>query len=216
MTTLKVFRGFSASKIGIFFTAFLLLLLFLLVSVLNALAGFDFTDEGLYLQAVSVDDPTRVFQSPFGLPLRSLWTISGENITTYRLLSSVILFGASYLLASRCVDYIATEMMSSHKALWKLVIAIMGWASYQSLGLPTPSYNFLTYTGAFLSAAGAIAMMKGNNKELQRSASKLVPFINPILVGFGFALASLGKFSSGLLMWAGIILFLDSSSIMAN
>jgi hypothetical protein len=209
MSKLKASWRVPPPKIRTNLTVVYLLVLFLLVSTFYALAGFDFSDEGLYLQAVAADDPTRVFQSPFGLPLRGLWILSGDNITTYRLISSIILFGVSYLLASRCVDFINTGMMSNDKALWKLVIATMGWASYQSLGLPTPSYNFLTYAGALLSAAGSIAMMNGKTKETKSLTAKLGLVYNPILVGLGFALAFFGKFSSGLLLWAGIILFLS-------
>lgn len=154
--------------------------------------GFDFTDEGYYLQGISNPSAYGPSVSQFGFIYHQFYNFTGSSVAALRLSNIIMLFGAAWLnifllLAAlfpreeiRRIDCLA---LSFGLASCSLI--------YFNLGLVTPSYNSLNLQAIFLALAGLFAIHGGEGRAA---------LIGSMLVGAGGWLVFMAKPSSAALL----------------
>ncbi|MDW3681746.1 hypothetical protein RA280_08285 [Cupriavidus sp. CV2] len=122
--------------------------------------GFDFTDEGFYLNWISHPSSYRVSSSQFGFLYHPLYLLVGGDIAALRqanvLLSFGLGWGASWALLGRTfgvrvLDPIPRLAISAGMATSSLLSLV-----FAGMWLPTPSYNSLAFQGLLIAASGLI------------------------------------------------------------
>jgi hypothetical protein len=166
--------------------------------------GFDFTDEGFYLNWISSPSDYSASVSEFGFVYHPLYELVGGDLAQFRQANVVILFGSAFLLSLAVFRICCAEDHSVHSAplLAPMALAFITAAcstSFFDLWLPTPSYNSLTYLSLLIAATGFVLIMR---EQVWLNA------MSWILIGLGGALTFLGKPTSAAGLACVFVMFL--------
>ena len=154
--------------------------------------GFDFTDEGYYLQEISNPSAYGPSLSQFGFIYHPFYIFTGSEVAALRLSNIIMLFGAAWLSI-----YLFLAALFPREGIRRIdcLALSFGLAScslmYFNLGLVTPSYNSLNLQAIFLALAGLFAIHGGGGREA---------LIGSMLVGAGGWLVFMAKPSSAALL----------------
>ena len=173
--------------------------LLLLQLLSNASYGFDFTDEGYYLQAISSPwnyDPTL---TQFSFIYHPVYKLLNGDLVSLRRANIVTLFSLALLNT-----YILLKIISDQDAISPLQRFALsaGFAAcallHFELGISTPSYNSLNLQALFLTSAGVFAIQGG---------TRYLALIGSALVGIGGWLTFMAKPSSAALLALSVSVF---------
>lgn len=159
--------------------------------------GFNVTDESFYLLAVDPDHHGDAFNGLWGYYVRLLWQIAGWDVGAVRLLGLAILVLTAGALGYRLAPVIAFSRVTT------IAVCASGAVAYYSLGLRTPSYNWLAVEGTALAVT---ALLPNGYIFRKRDA---------VLAAIGGFVAGMGKPTTGIIClcvvaslslgpWAGI------------
>lgn len=157
--------------------------------MLRCRSGFDFTDEGFYLNWISNPWLYRSSVTQFGFVYHPLYKLVGGDIVLLRQTNVLILFVLGWalcvaLLRSILIQWDSIGDSRRAGAVGVAFVAGAGSLSFLDLWLPTPGYNSLTFQSLMLTATGAL--MTG--RELSKPS-----LAGWILVGIGGGFAFLAK-----------------------
>lgn len=162
-----------------------------LLLLASARHGFDFTDEGFYLNAIAHDSEGSVHVSAFGPVYRAITWPLGLDVTALRWFNVISLFAAGALLGWALLS--RTEERGSKKA-WIISALVLVLAAptlgFFGSGLLTPSYNSLAALGILLVAGGAVLAIEASRRPHELTAA--------LLIGLGGVATFLGKPSAAL------------------
>ncbi|NOJ50676.1 hypothetical protein [Bradyrhizobium archetypum] len=177
----------------------------LLVWVLSSCrSGFDFTDEGFYLNWISSPWNYRDSVTQFGFVYHPLYRVLGGDIALLRQANILIIFGSAFALCASLLHSIAAERNDgeSRERIWIVALALVIAANsltFFDLWLPTPNYNSLTFTALIFAAIGV--------QMTSRGASTL-SLTGWILVGTAGALSFLAKPTSAAVLGCVVLVYL--------
>ena len=170
--------------------------------ILQQSVGFDFSDEGFYLNWIT--DPSQYGASvtQFGFIYHPLFQLVGNDVAALRYLSRAI-----ELLLAVAVFYILIKQIErpgSRQIRWQrcalaLALATSVMASCQDW-LPTPSYNSLNLQGLLVLVLGLL--MIDDDRGVGR------PLCGAVLVGFGGWLCFMAKPTTAVLLGPLVIVYL--------
>jgi hypothetical protein len=157
--------------------------------LLNCRAGFDFTDEGFYLNWISNPWNYPASLSQFGFVYHPLYVLVGSDVSLLRQANVLILFGLSWLL---CITLFGSIADQPTDAGWRsrvgLACAAPAAASavllFLQVWLPTPNYNSLTLQSMIVTVTGGLLVGRA------RSAPSPAGWL---MIGIGGGLAFLAK-----------------------
>src|SRR5664279_2110705 len=118
--------------------------------ILRCRSGFDFTDEGFYLNWISSPWNYQGSVSQFGFVYHPLYKLVGGDIVLLRQANVLILFALGWtlclaLLRSIFIQWDSIGASLRAGAIGAALVAGAGSLSFFDLWLPTPSYNSLTF-----------------------------------------------------------------------
>jgi hypothetical protein len=172
--------------------------------MLRCRSGFDFTDEGFYLNWISNPWNFRSSVTQFGFVYHPLYKLVGGDIVLLRQANVLILFALGWalcvaLLRSIFIQWLSIGASLRVGAVGVALVAGAGSLTFFDLWLPTPSYNSLTIQSMMLAATGAL--LAGH--ELSRPS-----LAGWILVGIGGGLAFLAKPTSAAMLGFMVVVYL--------
>jgi hypothetical protein len=112
--------------------------------------GFNITDEAFYLLAVDPGHRGDAFNGLWGYYVRLLWQAGGWDVGAVRLLGLLILVLTAGALGYRLAPAIAFPRVTT------IAVCASGAVAYYSLGLRTPSYNWLAVEGVAIAATALL------------------------------------------------------------
>ena len=158
------------------------------VVVVAARHGFDFTDEGFYLNSITRDSEGATHLSSFGQVYRPVATALESDVRALRWFNiSVILLAGGVLgwaLVTRGGARREASRWTTYSAIFAIAASTLGFFGN---GLLTPSYNSLAATGVLLVAAGLVLACEADLSPRPRTAAAAV------LIGLGGVIIFLGK-----------------------
>lgn len=142
------------------------LLLFRL-AIINCGRGYEFTDEGYYLNWISHPWDYSSSVTQFGFVYHPLYAFLNGDIALLRSANTSILFLIAWLLSATLLDTASERRKidwQSRAAIWLLgaVVAVASLA-FLDLWLPTPSYNSLNLQACMLTATGVVMASRYSN-----------------------------------------------------
>jgi hypothetical protein len=143
--------------------------------------GLNLTDESFYLLAVDPDHRGDAFNGLWGYYVRLLWQVAGWNLGVVRLLGLAILVLTAAALGDRLAPAISFSRITT------IAVCASGAVGFYSVGLRTPSYNWLAVEGAALAAT---ALLPNGCLAGKRDAG---------LAALGIFLAGTGKPTTGVI-----------------
>lgn len=166
--------------------------------------GFEFTDEGFYLNWISNPWNYRASVSQFGFVYHPLYKLVGGDIVLLRQANVLILFALGWalclaLLRSIFIEWDSIGASQRGGAVGVALVAGAGSLTFFDLWLPTPSYNSLTIQSMMLAATGALLA----GRELSKPS-----LAGWILVGIGGGLAFLAKPTSAAMLGCMVAIYL--------
>ena len=169
--------------------------------------GFDFTDEGFYLNWISSPWNYHSSVSQFGFVYHPLYKLVGGDIVLLRQANVLILFALGWalcfvLLRSIFIQWDQIGTSPRAGVTGAALVAAAGSLSFFDLWLPTPSYNSLAFQSLMLVATGAL--LAGRNL----SKSSLGGWI---LVGIGGGFAFLAKPTSAAMLGCMVAVYLAAA-----
>lgn len=152
-------------------------------------AGFDLTDEGLYLNWISNPWNYRFSVTQFGFVYHLLYKLVGGDVSLLRRANVLILLGLAWLvcfvmLQSAFRPLRSLSVPERAALIVSAFVAATGSLSFLILWLPTPSYNSLTLQSFLLTIAGLLLA------DRERAKRSLVGWL---LIGIGGGIAFLAK-----------------------
>jgi len=193
--------GMQRAGLAISIVASLLLLGWVM---LRCRSGFDFTDEGFYLNWISNPWRYRSSVTQFGFVYHPLYKLVGGDIVLLRQANVLILFVLGWALCLVLLRSIFIQWDSIGNlragAVGVALVAGAGSLSFLDQWLPTPGYNSLTFQSLMLTAIGAL--MAG--RELSKPS-----FAGWILVGIGGGFAFLAKPTSAAMLGCMVAVYLQ-------
>ncbi|WP_161855913.1 hypothetical protein [Bradyrhizobium sp. CCBAU 051011] len=167
-------------------------------------SGFDFSDEGYYLNWISNpwNYPSSVSQ--FGFVYHPLYRLVGGDIVLLRQANVLVIFALAFALCATILRSVAVVRIDVRSSLpiWGAALALVmaaGSLTFFGLWLPTPSYNSLSFTSLMGVAIGVLLTGR------KRSKSVLIGWI---LIGAGGALSFLAKPTSAALLGCAVLIYL--------
>lgn len=169
--------------------------------------GFDFTDEGSYLNWISNPCPIRDRQS--GYVYRPLWLLAGRDVALLRQANVLVTIGVAFLLSlvllrnegnavARGVKYVA-------KVWWiGLAFGLSSVAGSFFLAFFTPSYNSLAFQGLLVSAIGFTLADKSFSKT---------SIAGWVVLGAGGCMAFMGKPTTAIALAVFVLLYVFCAGI---
>jgi hypothetical protein len=143
--------------------------------------GFNITDESFYLLAVDPDHRGDTFNGLWGYYVRPMWQIVGWDVGAVRLLGLAILVLTACALGYRLAPVVSFSRVTT------IAVCASGAVAFYSLGLRTPSYNWLAVEGV---AIAATALLSNGYVFRKRDAA---------LAATGIFLAGMGKPTTGVI-----------------
>jgi hypothetical protein len=157
--------------------------------ILRCRFGFDFTDEGFYLNWISNpwNYQASVFQ--FGFVYHPLYKLVGGDIALLRQINVSIIFALSCVLCivlvrSLCWNWTAFRPSQRAGFVGVAVAVASSSLAFFDLWLPTPNYNSLAFQAVIIVAIGGLLA----NRKLSKGG-----IAGWILIGIGGGLAFLAK-----------------------
>jgi hypothetical protein len=146
-------------------------ILSLFITFLNH--GFDFSDEGFYLNSILDPWIYDITSSQFGFIYHFLFNILYNNISNFRLITFIILFLCTFIYLYFLIKKYFFYNINNPIFLISLafIFSVFSVLIY-SLWLPTPNYNLLNYTGLLITTIGILLVDYYRNslkKHLRRS-----------------------------------------------
>ena len=117
--------------------------------------GFEFTDEGFYLNSIAYPWAQERAHLLFGFAFHPVYLLAAGDVATLRYVNVAML----WLCASVAFFAVLNELPPKTHLLHRLALsAALGVTSFNLflLWLPTPSYNALALSGLLLATAGAV------------------------------------------------------------
>ncbi|HEU5078692.1 MAG TPA: hypothetical protein VFT72_05740 [Opitutaceae bacterium] len=163
--------------------------------LLQSGAGFEFSDEGFYLNWIAQPFDYRWSLSHFGYVYRPLYLLVGGNVAALRATNLLILLACSWLFHLRLLHQVWPEP-KNRSSLVGLAFAFapLVWL-YLDTWLPTPNYNTLALTALLLAGFAALGLH-------QRSSAT---WVDVTLLGVSGVIAFLAKPTCGAAL-AGLVL----------
>lgn len=167
--------------------------------------GFDFTDEGFYLNWISRPWDYTVSGSQFGYLYHYLYLLVNENIAALRVANVLLTLTLAVVLTHMMfADYFGAMKLSTLHII-AIVLSISSAVMHLSQSwLVTPNYNSLTLQGLLLVAIGVAALL--------RSSTIYKEGFGCTLIGFGGWLVFMAKPSSASLLAIVVLTFMLISS----
>jgi hypothetical protein len=165
--------------------------------------GFDFTDEGFYLNWISRPFNYPVSTTQFGFIYHPLYIAVGGDVASLRQANILLLFCLGMasawvhlgsIFGAQKLSFTSKLAVSAAMATPALLVVVFG-----GMWLPTPSYNSLTFQGLLIGVTGLILA----EKELSRAS-----FFGWILIAFGGWITFMAKPPSAALFALGCGIYL--------
>ena len=167
-------------------------LVVLTVVLVNCRAGFDFTDEGFYLNWISDPQRYRASATQFGFVYHPLYELLSGDITTVRRTNVLASFTLAFVLCA--IPLSAFNHRRSEGPGGQLAIALIGAAcslAFFELWNPSPSYNSLNFQSTIILAVGMTVVL------LDRFRYSIAAWL---LVALGISLSFLAKPPTAIVM----------------
>jgi hypothetical protein len=170
-------------------------------------SGFDFTDEGFYLNWISSPWNYRDSVTQFGFVYHPLYRLVGGDIALLRQGNVLVIFVSAFALCASLLHSIFAERNDgkSGSRIWIVSLALVIAASsltFFDLWLPTPSYNSLAFTSLIFAAIGVLIT--------SREASTL-SLIGWVLIGTAGAFSFLAKPTSAAVLGCVVVVYLTTA-----
>jgi hypothetical protein len=165
-------------------------------------SGFDFTDEGFYLNWISSPNNYRASITQFGFIYHPVYRLVDGDIVLLRQANVLIIFVSAFVLCAALLQSLAAERVDVRSHVWTVALALVlaaGSLTFFGLWLPTPSYNSLTFVSLL---AVAIGILFTGGEQLRRD------LIGWVLIGAGGALSFLAKPTSAALLGCAVLIYL--------
>lgn len=163
---------------------------------LNMHRGMEWSDEGLYL--ASIQHPENLFSTPsdFGAFLHPLFNALGQDVYALRLLAYGVLLGSGLLLAlSLLALWRKHARLPLSATLAVGVTLVAAPAAYYVYWTPTPSYNWLAFSGIMASFAALTLYSLSQRPRHARHAALRIAALS--LLGVSGCAAFIGKGTTG-------------------
>jgi hypothetical protein len=175
--------------------------------MLRCRSGFDFTDEGSYLNWISNPWNYHASLSQYGFVYHPLYKLVGGDVVLLRQANVLILFALGWalclaLLRSIFVQWDSIGASQRAGAVGAALVAGAGSLTFFDLWLPTPSYNSLTLQSLMLAATGVLLA----GRELSKPS-----FTGWMLVGIGGGFAFLAKPTSAAMLGFMVAIYLAAA-----
>jgi hypothetical protein len=167
-------------------------------------SGFDFTDEGFYLNWISNPAANRGSVSQFGFVYHPLYEFVAGDVALLRQCNVLIIFALAFGLCNAslrsCWGKSADHRLSQRAGLVGIAaIVASGSLAFFDMWLPTPSYNSLNFQSLMLAATGVLL---AGGEQSKRS------FVGWILIGIGGGFAFLAKPTSAAMLGFVVAVYL--------
>ena len=157
----------------------------------NAFHGLDISDEGMYLLSVSHVSESMSFHNPFGDYTRLLYLLSFQKVWLFRITGFMALATAGIYLSSAINNFLPRAVSKSVKGTVLLSGLLVG-PFYYSLGILTPSYNWLNLLCISV-GLGAVLHLLSSRSEPSR-----FQVIHIAVLAIAMWVGSFAKISTGL------------------
>ena len=159
--------------------------------------GLDLTDESYYLSAAINPDAIILWATAMHWLTPGLWRLTG-SLAGFRGIGLAILLCSALLMAIGAVRAFRTSGISvvhrPYPLLMIMACSLAGALLYLAFVPPTPSYNLLAASGAYMTIG--LVFLTANSSPGLRCHCLL------LLAGAALGIAFLAKFSSGVIVWA--------------
>lgn len=150
--------------------------------------GFDFTDEGYYLNWISRPFNYAASCTQFGFAYHPLYLLVGGSISALRQTNLIATYSlaciAVWVLLGKVFERQALSSTDRFALAAAIAVSALLSAVFQGMWLPTPSYNSLTFQGLLVAATGLF---------LADNSFSRASIVGWILIGIGGWLTYLGK-----------------------
>ncbi len=153
--------------------------------------GIDLTDEGYYLNSISLPFIFKSSYSQFGFLLHPVYLLVGGDLILFRLVGLILLTTASaaLILAFLRIPAIGVSLRRTDRILLAVAGSSAALLSYFSW-IPTPSYNLLNLVGVLIIFTGWFEICRTDGEP---SSGRWRRFIPVAVCGVGFAVVALVK-----------------------
>lgn len=174
-------------------------ILLLLAMLFRVRRGFDFTDEGFYLNwFINTNDYDSAITF-FGFFYSSIFKLFGESVSAIRAFNIVSLYLSGFIAISTCLHLTYGRLQSQHYSVVSPFLLSLGCASISlvSAGVQvTPNYNHLSVVGLQLLSSGLLYACLASPSNQTRIWS----VIYRILFSTGFALICFAKIPTAIIL----------------
>ncbi|MGY4237945.1 hypothetical protein ACVIIW_006892 [Bradyrhizobium sp. USDA 4449] len=166
--------------------------------------GFEFTDEGFYLNWIAGPHAYPASITQFGFVYHPLYRLLGHNVALLRQANVLSIFLCAFLLALTTLHTLRAGRSETGSNLpvrglfTPAFVTASGALAFLDLWLPTPNYNSLAFTSLMVTAIGAI--LSGGPSPRLRLGGWFV-------IGTGGALAFLAKPPGAALLGAVVLAY---------
>lgn len=184
--------------------------LLLSVVLINCRAGFDFSDEGFYLNWISDPQRYRASATQFGFVYHPLYELLSDNVAMLRRANVLASFTLAFALCALLLPFLNNKRSEEPGGL--LAIALIGAAcslSFFELWITSPNYNSLNLQSTIIVAIGATFVVQ------DRSRYRVAAWL---LIALGVTLSFLAKPSTALLLLillTGYIIIYERQKLLA-
>lgn len=162
--------------------------------------GFDFTDEGFYLNWVSNPFAYAASASQFGFFYHPFYLLCRGNILVLRLINIFLTIGPACLFSWLILEHLTPQVTLSRFTRVVAILSISATSmSVFDRWLVTPSYNSLTLQGLLFATSGLLLLRTTINRRRITGA---------VLLGVGGWMTFMGKPSSALGLAASSLAYL--------
>ena len=198
----KIFQYLRSRNIGfILFLNLACCVALVSTSIYLCRKGFEFTDEGYYLQSIASPDQYNYGVSQFGFFLHPLYLLVGENLVFLRVFNVFLTEALSFYL---CLQIFSNILLRANCSKF-FIYATSGITSvvslnFFSLGIFTPSYNSLNFQLCISYAIGINSLFKKRNETA---------LLNIAFIGSLIAVSILNKVTTGLVLMVVTIILIE-------